>query len=284
MKKHQVLLAILIISFILPNISLASWWNPFSWFDRPIKTEVKPLENPTDFSKYLATTTASTTSKSTKNFEKKEDKPTTVVNTSYIPTVQNIQPANTTLCNGIYYTNCLSGTNLICPNTGKAYCQSPKTDNQKCQDSFGSNSIYSGEKNSSGGLICSCKTGYKWNSSGTSCEQSILDQYLQTIKEEQDQVEQEDEDRRNSPECLEAKEAYDDINSKIKKTEESMKKYDTSSEKYRELLSKAADLTVESMPISSEYYSACEDFVPTPPKTYNTNCYWLGDTVRCTTR
>ena len=44
-----------------------------------------------------------------------------------------------------------------------------KTNNQTCQDSFGSYSIYSGKNNTNGGLICDCKSGYEWNASNTSC-------------------------------------------------------------------------------------------------------------------
>jgi hypothetical protein len=48
----------------------------------------------------------------------------------------------------------------------------PISDQQSCENSYGSNSSYSGQKNSSGGQICECKDGYVWNSDRTSCQLS----------------------------------------------------------------------------------------------------------------
>ena len=39
---------------------------------------------------------------------------------------KQIQPTGT-LCNGTYFSECPVGQNLICPQTGNAYCQSPQT-------------------------------------------------------------------------------------------------------------------------------------------------------------
>jgi len=36
-----------------------------------------------------------------------------------------ITPDKTTLCNGIYYTQCPSDTKFVCPKTGEAYCETP---------------------------------------------------------------------------------------------------------------------------------------------------------------
>lgn len=44
-----------------------------------------------------------------------------------------------------------------------------KTNDQICQDSFGLNVGWDGSKNSAGGLICDCKTGYVWNDERTAC-------------------------------------------------------------------------------------------------------------------
>jgi len=82
--------------------------------------------------------------------------------------IQKVVPTGT-LCNGDYYNQCPSGQDFVCPSTGKAYCDTPKTNDQKCEDSWGSNSSYTGQKNTNGGLICGCKNGYGWNGTQTSC-------------------------------------------------------------------------------------------------------------------
>jgi len=39
-KITQIVLVGLVVSFIIPQFALASWWNPFTWFNRTVKTEV----------------------------------------------------------------------------------------------------------------------------------------------------------------------------------------------------------------------------------------------------
>jgi hypothetical protein len=58
----------------------------------------------------------------------------------------------------------------------KAYLNLPKvekTEGQRCQSDYGVNSMWSGTYNAQGGLFCSCKTGYEWNSQRTSCEVGV---------------------------------------------------------------------------------------------------------------
>ena len=44
-----------------------------------------------------------------------------------------------------------------------------ESNDQKCQDSYGVDSDYSGQTNSQGGLICGCASGYTWNTGNTAC-------------------------------------------------------------------------------------------------------------------
>ena len=55
-----------------------------------------------------------------------------------------------------------------------------KTNEQICQDKYGSNSIWSGTTNSKGGAICDCISGYEFNSSGTECVEQNYDQRCQS--------------------------------------------------------------------------------------------------------
>ena len=43
------------------------------------------------------------------------------------------------------------------------------SNDQICQKQYGTNSVYSGQTNSQGGLICSCASGYTWNTGQTAC-------------------------------------------------------------------------------------------------------------------
>jgi hypothetical protein len=43
------------------------------------------------------------------------------------------------------------------------------TSDQICQEQYGTNSDYTGDNNSQGGLICGCASGYTWNSDDTAC-------------------------------------------------------------------------------------------------------------------
>jgi hypothetical protein len=79
-----------------------------------------------------------------------------------------LQPSGT-LCNGKSYSACPSNENLVCPSTGSAYCEVPKTNDQICQDKYGSNSNWDGTRNDKGGLVCDCNSGYQWNTGMTSC-------------------------------------------------------------------------------------------------------------------
>ncbi len=46
--------------------------------------------------------------------------------------------------------------------------------------------------------------------------------------------------------------------------------------------STAADLSVESTPLMNDYYRICENYTGSSSSTINTNCYWIGNTLKCT--
>ncbi len=55
-----------------------------------------------------------------------------------------------------------------------------KTNDQICQDNYGSNSNWDGTKSNAGGLNCGCKTGYQWNQGKTQCVK--IDSIGNTVK------------------------------------------------------------------------------------------------------
>ena len=133
MKAYKNLFAVAImIVFVVPQIALAAWWNPLSWniwsgFKTTSHSEIQ-----------VATTTPTTpTATSAKKTNVNANvKATTNAKTS-VESTQNDNivkatsaPANSTLCNGTYYSACAAGNDLVCPsNGGAAYCQ-PKVSAQ----------------------------------------------------------------------------------------------------------------------------------------------------------
>ena len=83
-------------------------------------------------------------------------------------TRKNTREETANLCNGNYTSFCSKGQIFICPSVGDGYCEVPKTDDQKCQEEYGINSIYN-RKKKDGTLICDCKAGTYWNQGQTGC-------------------------------------------------------------------------------------------------------------------
>lgn len=212
MKKiYRFASVILLTSFLIPSIAMASWWNPFSWnifswlFHNSAKTETVQI----------ATTTAGVSSSSTKfycngqyientcsssNLEypvcpKDGSRPYCTNNKMSANTNGNysvVDQKDTILCNGINYTKCRADQKFVCPADGKsdATCDCKNglvgnkagtsciTPDASCQESYGQNFIYSG-KNDSGGNICDCKSGYLLNSNNA-CQLIQPQQQTQT--------------------------------------------------------------------------------------------------------
>lgn len=154
MLKNKVLI-IIVLGFLIPQVTFASWWNPFSWFTQEPKQEIKQATTTATFQindlPTIPKPSTNTKSKKTSivdqssNFIKeisqpKQDKVVqpstfTTADGSVVDSNGNILSksqqsvvqtpiANSTLCNGIYYSTCSIGNDLVCPtNGGKAYCQ-----------------------------------------------------------------------------------------------------------------------------------------------------------------
>ena len=88
------------------------------------------------------------------------------------PAVSNSSGGESTICPVGY--NC----SPIIQTTASATPQSipvtasptPLTDQQVCVNSYGQNSVYTGNRNGNGGPVCGCANGYGWNNSQTSCQ------------------------------------------------------------------------------------------------------------------
>ncbi len=165
---------------IVPQIALASWWNPFTWLKKtnnPVVESNRQIVAP--ITEAVPTVASSTVSVKTTPIPKKvtPSKKVTEVKkeqnmtlpTQSLSQVSKKSIADAAQCNGVSYSACPSGTTLVCPTVGRAYCYTPKTDQQICEEKFGVNSNYSGQKNQQGGALCDCKSGYTWNNINTAC-------------------------------------------------------------------------------------------------------------------
>lgn len=346
MKKYLTfIIAVVLVS--TPLFANASWWNPIDWFSfifhKPAAIE-RIVEIPTSTSTgpvsikigplFPTTTTEATTSAKKK-----------IIVPAPQSEPKNVQPTGN-LCKGTYYANCPTGNSFICPASGAGYCEAPKTDNQRCTEYYGSNSLWNGQRDANGTGICDCKTGFSWNKQVTSCvsnvqycadkwpnsswdgtfdsqgkfsctcavgyepsgdknscqkSQTAVEKFIEQQDQAQKDKQQAASDRENSPECVSAKTALAEVNNRINAENKS---YNDQKDNIRnnnptgqsasgqqiqlnqletKHYSTIANLSIESMPLNDKYYLACKNFVATPSKIYNTNCYGSGDTMNCTT-
>ena len=71
-----------------------------------------------------------------------------------------------------------SSTNTLSPSTA---ANSQETNDQKCQDDYGTFSEWSGSLDSNGRPSCSCQTGYSWDGSGNACATQLSLQQSETV-------------------------------------------------------------------------------------------------------
>jgi len=157
MKKiSQLVLVLLFVSFVVPSIAMASWWNPFSWFHNDISKQDKTLELEKQIQELqakLASTTNPQTSGEIATTTKAINAGSVVLN----PNVSIITKPT---------------VNLSVPDSMIQNSDSEPviTNDQKCQNSYGSNSVFSGKKDKTGGIICDCNASSYWNQDQTKCE------------------------------------------------------------------------------------------------------------------
>jgi len=194
MKKY---LFIAIVLSVVPSVAFASWWNPTSWgilsflfHTNPqvqiISTTTLSNQTSTDNSTTTVTTTISTSTAPEVN----------VVATSTLKTDTSVRKTTTSIK---IYTPPVQPQTSVVPNssdkgsspcpvgytcsptvqiTASATSQPTSTiasptalsDQQICVNSYGQNSVSTGNKNSNGGPVCGCQNGYQWNNGQTSCQ------------------------------------------------------------------------------------------------------------------
>ena len=178
MKK--ILLSVFVFSIIMPSFAFATWWNPISWFKKNAKpveqtsVEIPKNDTPIDIKKKQEEVKNPIQKKSTKEIIKP-----TVTPTAIIPIAT---PPVWDACKNIEGVQSLAPTGMYA-DSGNCFPVVVKTDQQQCEDSFGANSLYTGQKNNNGGNICGCKDNYDWNNTNTACVESNKNQ-IQALKQE----------------------------------------------------------------------------------------------------
>lgn len=187
MKK---ILPILILILIIPQIAMAAWWNPLSWFNswsffhkndtttQVLESRIKELESKLSTSTTTATisnTINKTAPKDTVIPKTQSETPVSVStqSTSQIPIIPSdwIKPGG-----GIYTSNeIIENRKAKCASQNMAL-DGTVTDgipncisyDKVCSNKY-PNAVFS-KLDASGVPSCDCKTGYVWNNSRTSCQ------------------------------------------------------------------------------------------------------------------
>lgn len=304
MKKYFFL--ILLFSLVIPQIMFAAWWNPLTWFNswkfsnpvldvqtQELENRIKELEQKIQDNN-ISTTTPEQKSTSTvvnKILPSIKNQPS-VVNSKIVPitpkTIPSITPTPT-LPPKDFRANCVLSEKSV---------ESGDSVTAKIDIQFESNSAYK--------IVWPTKYLTKiidnnealFNPVSTTqlgvTVTRLADGYSKIVNctlwvnEEAIEI-SEDEKRKNSPECKEAKSLLEKINAEIKPIQDQIdRNYNTYlktgiSQDDSSLNSNLATLSVRRSGLQSKYYAACENFYPTPQKIYNTNCHEIFGSFYCET-
>lgn len=219
MKIKYFIGIILTVIVITPSITFASWWNPFTWFHFSKIEKIETIQIATSTTQVIATTTSTstvvnpTTTKITNKIKEVEKVPPQanhqICQSGFIWDEQKgicaitATATNAQKCEYYYGVNSIWSGNLN--NSGAPICSCKtgwvmnkenticvlipvpvvpqKTNDQLCQDDFGSNSIWNGKLNSNGGLSCGCRPNYQFNSQKTGCEKAPTKTPVQICQE-----------------------------------------------------------------------------------------------------
>ena len=256
--KKTFFVSILLGILIVPTIVSAAWWNPATWFNnwRFFKKEdqVETLEKKIKELEQKINTTNEPVSvgeeKSSNKLPVETNKNTTEI-TKKINQVDDSPKQNLKAKNDLY-----EGVEVLMCNGQSFY------------------------------NVCSLKESFTCPETGKAFCDTVTSQtssYDQALKKVENQQKVKNSEMKNSPECIAATEEYNSLKSKA---DDFYQKYsaNTSAPEAREYLAQSADYSVKATTALTKKNNTCEGFSGySPTKTYNTNCYYLGETLRCTT-
>jgi len=343
MSKKSILLSIITAILIIPQIAFAAWWNPLSWFNnwrfsppaKEIRTEelesrIKELEEKLE---NVATSTpviiATTTQPNPGSIEKKTEKPKTTSQ----PTVQKPVQAVTQPTTPKVELMVKKDYESLYKNTYQKYAdlRTLVREEKMVLDEYTSLTIVKSNRrvylNKLLGILTDdMKTFGEIRDTKPKPENTVnyyVSKYNQieaefsakTTAYKTDTIEEqvnatrntgtiEAEKRKSSPECLTAKTAYEEIESKINNVKRSyaskiravdgsgltdVQRVAQTAQLERQQATELADLSVEANFIMSKYYAVCEGYYGSPKPLYpaytppvNTYCSQYGNNVNCT--
>lgn len=311
MKK---LTYILLFAILVPQIVSAAWWNPLSWKilrradskTQILENRVKELEQKLEAA---PTTQATTTMKENTKPTKNSPVINTQTNTQSISSpIQQVQKNYESSYDDLVkkYTELLSVVEsekkLMRKNSPlqseKGYYRYLEQLQTKANSDLGylvSIKYYNPRPK---GIVEIYSTKYiqlnndYWANNKAYATEIKEEAYLYELQRPAREQQAKEEARKDSPECRAATTAYEAVKAEAKPLKEKENawyneylttgKYNNSSER-SSVSSKLADLALRESGLMSEYYYVCEGFVPTPSKIYNTDCYYIGGTLRCST-
>ena len=284
-NKLNIVSVILVAIILIPQITFASWWNPFSWSIFHKKEVPAPQVQVTDTKPAPdQTVQIQELQKQIDDLKNQQPKTTTPAPKVTAPVKKSIPTQeNIVMCNGQQIKD-------TCPSLGKKFFCSP--DNASgCYTQSELDNIRVCNGKSYNISNCSVENPFYFPAIGeascgqpspTSSQPSAYDILNQQLKD-QANAKQEAEDKiHNSPECVSAKKAYDSIQKQLDDNLARMEEADAGSQESSELASKGADLAIKSTPLMNKYYQACEPdaYYSTPPHP-TTICNFIGNTVYC---
>lgn len=284
-NKLNIISVILVAIVLVPQIAFASWWNPFSWSIFHKKEVPAPQTQVTD-SKPASDQTVQIQELQKQIDDLKNQQPKTTTPASKVTTPvkkSTTLQENIVMCNGQQVKD-------TCPSLGKKFfCAPDNTSGCYTQNEISSMRICNGKTYDISN--CSIEHPFYCSATGeascgqpsqTSSQPSAYDILNQQLKD-QAIAKQEAQDKiHNSPECISAKKAYDNIQKQLDDNLARMEEVGVGSPESSELASKGADLAVKSTPLMNKYYQACEpDAYSSIPPSTKTICNFIGNTIYC---
>ncbi len=293
MKNFQkpIIFSIVLI-LVSPQIVFAAWWNPFTWniFQKKVVPVVQEIKVPE--------ITQTIVEENYKKIQQDEESSQLITNKN----ANTVPPAPSTKifisCNGeLHEDTCRSqGLKLFCIED-KYYCSTQRMDNLKLCNGV----AYSDNCGSTSKFFCP-SSGSPYCKANTS-DFDAINAMIQSQKEKDDLKKQQEEARKNSPECKAASDSLNRIREERKILQEKSKKSSDAYYGANKSGGNSSSLFLESVKDSEDYFSiskkesqafsdwssACEGIFITPsiPKTYNTTCYTSSygtiNTTNCST-
>ena len=270
-KKISIgLVALLLVITLIPQITFASWWNPFSWglFHKTQISVVTPTIN---------IEPAKTPEQKINDLQKQLDA---------LKNQQPISPSETSTSTAKIVKKTSTQKTIPVVNIPVSPTQPVKSGYQVCSDAY-PNETWDGTITADNKYNCVCKTGYVWDISYGSCllssttSNNTQNSIINSILHQNDAEINAQKARENSPECQTATDASNAIEQQYNSLKNRIDSLPSLSNEAQQLDYQLATLALQQSSALNKKYSACDGYIPTPPRMINTNCNITGNIANC---